>query len=123
MICSACKEDVHPVIAIGAPSAERTRGIMKKCPRCGAGMSDAEPVAAQPEQHAVSEDVATPPTRAPQVARPSKAQSTDVLTMARERLEFVRGRIAELRQFEAEEAMLVRMVEAASAPPLRAINS
>ena len=47
---------------------------------------------------------------------PTKLEPQNIVTMARDRLAFVTDRIEELRQYEAERAMLRRMLDAADEP-------
>lgn len=104
--CTKCEKAVHPVRQL-RPSG----GFVDACPRCGGGVV----CEAKADEHRGE----APAAAAPQamVARHPKSAAPvdDVLGIAKRRLEHVREQIAALRKFEAEEAMLERMVWAAEA--------
>lgn len=93
---------VHPVKQL-----QPTGGFVDLCPKCGGGVVCEGKAEEQREER--------PPVPAP--SRQSKATAAptdDVLDIAMRRLAFVREQIVSLRKFEAEEAMLQRMVDAAN---------
>lgn len=99
--CPKCEKAVHPVRQL-----RPTGGFVDACPHCGGGVV----CEAKAEEHRAEPTVAAAPAARPQK---SALPTDDVLGMAKRRLELVREQIAALRKFEAEEAMLQRMVDAA----------
>lgn len=116
MLCPACNEDVHPYgqFSLG-------KGTQYRCPKCNGGMP-------KPEEYVVSTGKGTiavlpvaPPapvtveptaTPAAQSTKPTESR-VDVLALAKERLATVNEMIENLRAYEAEQALLRRMIEAA----------
>lgn len=101
MNCAACKKDVHPVKEL-----DFQRGFLNKCPTCHGGLPDDEAVQPAPKQ------ATKKPATVAHLPKPTSGEQ-DTLTMVRARHAFVCEQVESLRQFEAEAAMLQRMIEAA----------
>lgn len=117
MLCRSCDKDVHPF-----QQFTLERGIVSKCPSCNGGLeapvSEAVTSGNGGAVHKVEPPLAIVRPIAPvsvPVAPPAAPQN-DILAAARTRLETVREAIVSLRQYEAEEAMLERMIAAAEPP-------
>lgn len=125
MLCNVCKVDVHPYVQYSAQ-----RGMLHKCPRCDGGLSptpltvvsvdaDDRPITFTEQRdgdvdHAAEDVVAVDVPRSVVHAKATPpAQPIDVLAMAKARLATVNELIDQLRAYEAEQALLVRMIEAA----------
>lgn len=116
MLCPACNEDVHPYgqFSVG-------KGTQYRCPKCNGGMpKPEEDVVITGKGPVVVLPVAPPapaaePTVTPtaQDAKPTSVPRVDVLALAKERLAVVDEMIENLRAYEAEQALLRRMIEAA----------
>lgn len=105
MICRVCNVDVHPFQSL-VPG----RGMIAKCPRCNGGMPDAESeVETTSDQGEAVAQVA--PVPVPQTSE--HAKPVDILAVAKARLAVVDQLIASLRDYEAEQALLRRMIAAA----------
>jgi len=114
MHCRGCDKDVHPF-----QQFTLERGIVSKCPSCNGGLeapaSEAVTSGNGGAVHKVEPPLAIVRPIAP--ASVPAAPQNDILAAARTRLETVREAIVSLRQYEAEEAMLERMIAAAEPPP------
>lgn len=110
--CAVCQVDVHPYTEL------RIGGPVTKCPRCRGGLvaESADSVTTRIDE-ASNEAAPLPnvPATVEQLPRAvvKPSASVDVLALAKERLAVVDEMIENLRAYEAEQALLRRMIEAA----------